>query len=656
MSRRLDIEPNSIAGRLMPATRIADELLRATFTQGGFPKALSREASLVVVYGVRPDDAAILNLAAQDLIGGTEDDAWSVEARVRDWTDLDAQRPDYVQRLLNEASVATRTVIVLCRRRADVPTVVEAVADAVLPLADRKGTVEAFVEEIGKFLPDMALVARLSALPLTYLNLVLRPGASRERMWTVAGRLRRTVKSNGDRKPSPQDDKRTKKAGATRPTRSTNERHPERLEDMPGMGEAQRWGLSLAADLARYRDGSLPWSDVENGAVLHGPPGTGKTLFARALAGSCGVPLFSHSFASWQAKGHLGDLLKALRAAFDEARKAAPCVLFIDELDSVGNREEPLGDHASYQRQVVNGLLESLDGTVGRGGVVVVAATNHIAAIDRAVLRPGRLGRIVEITLPDVAGRVAILRHHLRGDLADVDLQSLADEIGEASGAVLAQLVREARAAARQDTRSLLEADLWTALPKGTELSEASFRRACVHEAGHLVVGLELAAVSGLVPTGASVRRRVRNGKENKTDFRVDEGFDSTRESLEATLMVFMAGLAAEEVVLGSRGALSGGSADADLVRATKLARSAQRSLGLGERLSSMPKDGVAALDDLDLSRRVEDMLTRCLTEAKLIVERRRPDVERVAARLVEAQEFALGVDVASPLSSSAAP
>ncbi len=636
MSRRLDITPNSIAGRLMPATRIADELLRATFTEGRFPQALSRTASLVVVYGIRPDDAAVLNLAAQDLIGGTEDDAWSVDAKVRDWTDLEGQRPDYIQRLLNEASVATRTMIVLCTKRSEVPAVVATVADAVLPLASRTAVVECFVEEIGKFRADEALVRRLSALPLTYLNLVLRPGASRERMWTVAGRLRRTASGNGDGKAKPHGQKQRRTPEVIRPVSPSGDGHPERLEDLHGMGEGQRWGLSLAADLARYRGGALPWCDIENGAILHGPPGTGKTLFARALAGSCGIPLFSHSFASWQAKGHLGDLLKALRAAFDEARKCAPCVLFIDELDSVGSRDEPVGDHSSYQRQVVNGLLESLDGTVGRGGVVVLGATNKLDSIDPAILRPGRLGRIVEIQLPDLQGRLGILRHHLRGELADVDLGGLADEVGGASGAVLAQLVREARAAARRESRPLSEADLWAAVPKGVELTEASFRRACVHEAGHLVVGMELAPVSGLVPTGACVRRHVRHGKANRTDFRMVEGFDRTRECVEAILMVFLAGMAAEEVILGSRGDVSGGSADADLVRATRLARSAERSLGLGERLSSVPKEDLAAGDDPDLPNRVERLLSTCLAEARLIVERRRDEVGALSAKLAE--------------------
>lgn len=647
MRSRLDLEPPSLIRYLTPAARLADAVLRATFVEGGFPQALTRDPSLVVVHGVRVADASTLHAAAQDLLGGDNDDTYSLDATVRDWTDLTSVRPDRVERLLVEASVSTRTTILLCRTRTEVPAVVASVADAVLPLASRGVPLAELVEDIGKFPPDDALVSRLSKLPLSYLNLVVRPGMSLERMWAISGRLRRTVGDSDGAKRKPSDAKRGKAKFAANAASAPTDGHPERLEDMPGMGEAQRWGLSVAADLARYRDGSLPWCDLENGAILHGPPGTGKTLFARALAGSCGVPLFSHSFASWQAKGHLGDLLKALRAAFDEARKAAPCVLFVDELDSVGSRDEPLGDNSSYQRQVVNGLLEALDGAVGRGGVIVVGATNKLDAIDPAILRPGRLGRIVEVQLPDLLGRVGIVRHHLRADLAEVDLSGLANEVGEVSGAVLAQLVREARAAARRESRPLTEADLWAAVPKGTELSEASFRRACVHEAGHLVVGLELAPISGLVPTGAAVRRHLRHGKENKTDFRIDEGFDRTRECVEATLMVFLAGMAAEEVLLGSRGDVSGGSADADLVRATKLARSAERSLGLGERLSSVPKDASAnSADDPDLPRRVERLLTRCLTEAKLIVERRRPDVERVAVRLAEANAFLVTDDV----------
>lgn len=647
MRSRLDLDPPSLMRYLTPAARLADAILRATFLEGGFPQALTRNPSLVVLHGVRVADAPILHLAAQDLLGGDDDDTYSLDASVRDWTVLGSQRPDYVERLLNEASVATRTMIVLCAKRAEVPAIVATVADAVLPVASRRSYLAELIEEIGKAEPDDELLKRLSNLPLPYLNLVLRPGMSSERMWTVARRLQRTISGSDGAKKKPDDGKRGKGSVTASRASKSGDGHPERLEDMPGMGEAQLWGLSLAADLARYRDGSLPWCDVENGAILHGPPGTGKTLFARALAGSCGVPLFSHSFASWQAKGHLGDLLKALRAAFDEARKAAPCVLFIDELDSVGSRDEPLGDHSSYQRQVVNGLLECLDGTVGRGGVVVVGATNKVDAIDPAILRPGRLGRIIEVQLPDLLGRVGIVRHHLRGELAHVDLSGLAEEAGKVSGAVLAQLVREGRAAARREGRVLRESDLFDALPKGVLLSDSAFRRLCLHESGHVIAGLELASLSGIVPTGATVRRRVRHGSEHRTNFDVVEGFDRSRESVEANVVVLLAGLAAEEVMLGSRGAGSGGTADADLVRATQLVSQAEFSWGFGSGLHSVTAaDAAKAVSrlaaPLDVRDRIDRVLARCLQQAKDIVERRRDDVERVAARLAETSELSL--------------
>lgn len=127
----------------------------------------------------------------------------------------------------------------------------------------------------------------------------------------------------------------------------------------------------------------------------------------------------------------------------------------------------------------------------------MVGATNNRDAIDAAVMRPGRLGRLIEVALPDRDGRAGILRHHLRDDLPGIDLLALADEIGEVSGAALAQVVREARGSAPRDGRALVADDLWNALPAGTLLSDAAFRRLCVHEAGHAVVKLELATVSG---------------------------------------------------------------------------------------------------------------------------------------------------------------
>ncbi|WP_279483332.1 AAA family ATPase [Aureimonas sp. SK2] len=648
MHDRLDFNdlPTSLAGRLTPSALVADALLRQTITEGGCERFFEGGSRLVVIHGVRPDDASVLCDAVHDLIGGTVECFVQINASARDWTDLASQRPQYVERLLMDASVSTRPLAVLSRRRTEVPGVVGTVADGVIPLARSQEAIADIVREAAGFQPDERLLARLARLPLPFLNLAIRPGMSADRMWRIAGRLvRHRPELERERRPAKLTDAKVRKPSDASVV-ATPQPAPERLEDLPGMGEAGRWGLRLAADLAEYRAGTLPWSDLESGMLLHGPPGTGKTLFARALAGSCEIPLHSHSIAAWQAKGHLGDMLKAMRAAFAEARKSAPCILFLDELDSVGSRDEPLGDNASYQRQVVNGLLECLDGAAQRDGIIVVGATNKPDVIDRAVLRPGRLGRHIEVRLPDLAGRVGILEHHLRGELPDANLMRLADEFGEASGAALAQLVREARGLARRVRRSMSEADLWAALPPGVLLSDAAFRRMCVHEAGHVVAGLEMAAVSGLVPTRVRVRRRVRDGEGNQTDFDVLEGIDQSRESVEAQIVVMLGGLAAEEVLLGSRSTLGGGSRDADLVRATRLATSFEFSFGLGGHLHSVPTTelaSAAAWRDGERSRdRVEQVLGRCFGKAKAIVERRREEINALASRLAKTNAVTL--------------
>src|SRR3546814_617433 len=147
--------------------------------------------------------------------------------------------------------------------------------------------------------------------------------------------------------------------------------------------------------------GGLRWEDVDCGVLLSGPTGVGKTMFAGALARTCGCPLVSASLGEWQAAGHLGDLLKAMRRTFDEARKCAPCILFIDEIDSFGDRAAFDRHHRDYGIPLVNAFLEELDGVRGRAGVVVVGATNDPERIDPAIRRPGRLDRTIELGLPD---------------------------------------------------------------------------------------------------------------------------------------------------------------------------------------------------------------------------------------------------------------
>ncbi|WP_349508016.1 AAA family ATPase [Ensifer sesbaniae] len=150
------------------------------------------------------------------------------------------------------------------------------------------------------------------------------------------------------------------------------------LQDMYGYGGAKEWGLELAQDLIDWQRGRIDWSEVDTGIVLSGPPGVGKTQFAAALARQCSVPIIAASLARWQARGHLGDLLKAMRSDFDKAKESAPCILFCDELDSFGDRNSFSADNKDYSTQVVNGFLEHLDGLDGREGVVVIGATNNV--------------------------------------------------------------------------------------------------------------------------------------------------------------------------------------------------------------------------------------------------------------------------------------
>ena len=229
------------------------------------------------------------------------------------------------------------------------------------------------------------------------------------------------------------------------------------LDDLSGYGEAAVWGKMLSADLRDYSTGKIGWKEVDRGIILSGKPGTGKTMFARALATTCQVPVFMHSLARWQAKGCLNDLLVAMHSAFDEARDNAPSILFLDELDAFGDRSLQVGHNAQYVREVINGFLECLDGAQNRKGVVVIGATNMPEAIDPAILRAGRLERIIEIPVPDTGARLGILRHHLKSELKDIDLAEVATRTDGATGADIEYLVRSARRRARLLDRPLNE-------------------------------------------------------------------------------------------------------------------------------------------------------------------------------------------------------
>ncbi|MGU3401328.1 AAA family ATPase [Brucellaceae bacterium D45D] len=410
------------------------------------------------------------------------------------------------------------------------------------------------------------------------------------------------------------------------------------LDDLYGLGEAGAWGHELATDLADWQAGKISWSEVDRGILLSGAPGTGKTTFASALARSCSIKLIATSMAQWQARGHLGDYLKAMRKAFDDAKKAAPCILFIDEFDSAGDRNSGDSDNRSYDVKAINGLLECLDGVAGREGVVVVGATNDPSRVDPALRRPGRLDTIIEIPLPDDLAREGILRFHLKRDLMDANLSSVVERSEGMAGAWLEALVRQARRTARRQRREMVITDLLNALPARMPMPANILAVLAIHEAGHAIVALE----NGSEIAEAVVAREFIRGSNE-----VCGGFVSVRESeahcLHSQAETYKAirralgGLAAEDVFLGER---HDGGLD-DIRQATYRAARMEMSTGQAAQLTFISNPDVDSIlsalkPRLDIQKRVETVLQKCMSEAKNIIERRQDDVKKLADALIE--------------------
>jgi hypothetical protein len=190
-----------------------------------------------------------------------------------------------------------------------------------------------------------------------------------------------------------------------------------RVETLRGYGAATAWALGLKVDLADYLGGELPWSQMSTKLLLSGPPGTGKTTFARALCNTLQIPLVVTSVSTWLQGEYLHDVLSRMADTFAEARRQAPSILFIDEIDGIGQRASASRPYADYWNACVNKLLELLDGAIKTDGVIVVGATNRPGEIDEAIRRSGRLETHIEIPRPEIPTLAGILAHHLGNDL-----------------------------------------------------------------------------------------------------------------------------------------------------------------------------------------------------------------------------------------------
>jgi cell division protease FtsH len=410
------------------------------------------------------------------------------------------------------------------------------------------------------------------------------------------------------------------------------------LADLHGLGEARAWGEALSQDIAAYRKAEIEWDAVDRGALLAGPPGTGKTTFARALAVTCDVPMVCGSLATWQAAGTLDALLRAMRKDFDIAKASAPSLLFIDELDSFGDRSTFDHRHRDYSIQVVNALLEQLDGIEGRDGVVVIGACNYPGLIDPGILRSGRLERVIYLALPGVEDLAAILRYYLLDDLPAQDLTPAALAAEGSTGADIERWVREARRTARQAARPLAFRDLLEAISeKAAHMSPGARRVAAYHEAGHSIVGLHfgdsIARVS-IIAAGSAW-----GSTRGRADWR---GAQPTRSMLRKRLRVLLGGRAAEELAFKEPSVGSGGAPDSDLAIATGIAVAMETSFGFGRTATlawrgppEIAAERTLLAHDAELAARVSEELAAAYADAIAILKDRRRELDAVARALI---------------------
>jgi cell division protease FtsH len=346
-------------------------------------------------------------------------------------------------------------------------------------------------------------------------------------------------------------------------------------------GAARMWGLDLAADFDDLRAGKINFSDIDRGAVWEGPPGSGKSTLAAIVAQACKVPLVASSVAELFAtsSGYLDGVIKAQRKVFAEAMAAAPCILFLDELNALPNPETISNRGRDWWMPVILDFFLLLDSAMSsRDGVVVIGATNRIEDIAPALLRPGRLERAIHIGAPVAEGLLNILRTHLGEDLAGEDLLPLA-RTGASSGATAAiamDWVRSARRVSRREGGRLSLEHLKAQIVPPDDRPYEDRYRIAVHEAGHAVAGLimEQALVS------VSILRGARS--EGQTTFEPLRTVMMDKRQIERMSVVLLAGHAAEEEIL-SASAGWGGSQDSDLALATRTLAAMHASFGLGE-------------------------------------------------------------------------
>src|SRR6266699_905961 len=378
--------------------------------------------------------------------------------------------------------------------------------------------------------------------------------------------------------------------GKTRDKVVPGDRPCTTFADVAGVDEAKYDLVEVVEFLKTPQKFQRLGGKIPRGVLLVGPPGTGKTLLARAVAGEASVPFFSISGSEF-VEVLVGVGASRVRDLFDQAKKAAPSIIFIDEIDAVGRQRGTSINSNDEREQTLNQLLVEMDGFDTRQAVVVIAATNRPDGLDKALLRPGRFDRRVVVERPDWNGRLAILKFHSR-DIplaSDVDLITIARATPGMVGADLSNFVNEAALlAARRNLDAVTQACFDHALDKiliGAErplvLSEEDLNVIAYHESGHALTGL-LSEYVDPVTKVTIVPRGQALGVTQYTP--LDDRYNYSKEYLEAQLVTALGGRAAEQVAIGH---ITTG-AENDLQRVTSIARQMVTRWGMSERLGTI--------------------------------------------------------------------
>ena len=370
------------------------------------------------------------------------------------------------------------------------------------------------------------------------------------------------------------------------------------FNDVAGIDEAKEELVEIVEFLKDPRKFEKLGGRIPKGALLIGPPGTGKTLLARAVAGEAAVPFFTISGSDF-VEMFVGVGASRVRDMFEQGRRNAPCIIFIDEIDAVGrSRGAGLGGGNDEREQTLNQILVEMDGFDTQEGIILVAATNRPDVLDPALLRPGRFDRQVVVPLPDIVGREAILKIHAKkiNTAPDVDLRTIARRTPGASGADLANMCNEsALLAARTnkkiitmlDFRSAIEKVMFGAERRSMVITEDGKKETAYHEGGHAIVAHNLDILdpiykATIIPTGLALGYVALLPERDE--------YTKSKEKMKATIAMSMGGRVAEELIFGidkiSTGA--GGGAGSDIGQATKTARDMVTKFGMSEELGPL--------------------------------------------------------------------